>query len=64
MSGKDQEALLCCVGDEALAQAAQKLWDILLGDLPEPLWVSLAEQGLQKRDLDGPASLSHVFSLV
>ena len=46
-----RKALLCCVGDRALAQAAQRLWGLLLGDLPELpgcgtlLWVSLLEQG-------------------
>jgi len=28
-----QETFLCCVGDGAVAQAAQKLWGLLLGDL-------------------------------
>ena len=31
------EALLCCSGDGAVAQAAQRLWTLLLGDLPKPL---------------------------
>lgn len=29
------EALLCCVGDGALTQAAWRLWGLLLGDLPK-----------------------------
>ena len=32
-----QEALLCCVRDRALTQAAQRLWGILLRDLQQPL---------------------------
>jgi len=30
-------ALLCCAGDRAAAQAAQRLWGLLLGDLQQPL---------------------------
>ena len=29
-------ALLCCAGDGALAQAAQRLWGLLLGALQQP----------------------------
>lgn len=31
-----QEAFLCCVGVRAPAQAAQRLWSLLLGDLQKP----------------------------
>ena len=27
---------MCCAGDGALAQAAKRLWGLLLGDLPKP----------------------------
>lgn len=32
---ENQAALLCCVGDGALTQAAWRLWGLLLGDLPK-----------------------------
>ena len=31
-----QAAQLCCAGDRAVAQAAQSLWALLLGDLQTP----------------------------
>ena len=61
-----QEAPLCWTDHRALAQAAQRLWGPLLGDLPEPpgrgpghpaLRVP-AGQWLEQRDPEGPASLS------
>ena len=60
------KALLCCVSDRVLAQAAQRLWG-LLGDLQEPpdavlgtlLWVSLLEQGLEQVTPEVPSNLNH-----
>ena len=61
-------ALLCCVGDGALAQAAQRL---CVGSAPQrhsaaawtwagaPALGSLMERGLGLMDPEGPASLSH-----
>lgn len=67
-----QAAQLCCAGDRAVAQAAQSLWALLLGDLQTPagrglgtlLWVSLLEPGLGRMDPEGPSYLKwfmHVF---
>jgi len=58
-------ALLCCAGDGALAQAAQKLWDLLLGDVPKspgckprhPTLGVLAGAGLGPMDWRGPCQL-------
>ena len=70
--GAHHKAQLCCAGDRAVAQAAQSLWALLLGDLQTPagrglgtlLWVSLLEPGLGRMDPEGPSYLKwfmHVF---
>lgn len=64
-----QAGLLCCVDDAAQAQAAQRLWNILPGDLQEPsgfgpgtlLWLSLLEQNLEQMDPKGPATLTMMW---
>ena len=56
--------MLC--SDGALAQAARRLWGLLLGisqscldvALGTLLWVSLLRQALEQRDPEGPVSLS------
>jgi len=60
-------ALLRGVGDKALAQATQRLWGLLHGDLQQPpghgpVHFALggpAGDGVGLRDPEGPASLSH-----
>ena len=62
---------MCCAGGRALAQAAQRLWDLLLGDLqklpgcgPGHLqWVSLLRQVLDLMDPEVPSHLSHTLML-
>lgn len=54
-----QEALLCCVRDRALTQAAQRLCSILLGDLQQPLGyvprpLVLAVPAGTEAELNGP----------
>ena len=61
--------MLC--SDGALAQAAQRLWGLLLGDLPElpgcgpghPALGVPAGAVVVQRDTEGPASLSHAVVL-
>lgn len=65
--GAHHKAQLCCAGDRAVAQAAQSLWALLLGDLQTPagrglgtlLWVSLLGQGLGQMEAEGPVNISH-----
>ena len=65
-------AVLRCAGAGALAQAAQRLWDLLLGGLrkppgrgPEhPALGGPAAAGLGLGDPEGPACLSHAGILL
>ena len=60
------EALLCCAGDGALAQAVQRLWGLLLGDLQSlprhgPVHPALGVPVWAERGPNGPRSLFQSF---